>query len=65
MPNAPSYIYAGTAWIRESTEGGVFRRSVDGGDWAKLAEGPPDDTGMHAITVHPTDPATGYMTFGS
>ena len=43
----------------------MFRRSVDGGDWAKLAEGPPDDTGMHAITVHPTDPATGYMTFGS
>ena len=61
MPNASGYIYAGTAWIRESTEGGVFRRSVDGGDWTKLTNGLPDDTDVHAITIHPADAATIYL----
>jgi photosystem II stability/assembly factor-like uncharacterized protein len=55
-------MYASTAWIRESTEGGVFRRSVDGGEWVKLAEGLPDDTDVHAITVPPTDPDVLYAT---
>lgn len=61
MPNASGDSYAGTAWIRESTEGGFFRRSVEGGDWVKLTDGLPEDTGVHAIAVDPTDPATVYL----
>ncbi len=61
MPTASGYIYAGTAWIREGTEGGIFRRAVDGGAWTKLTDGLPADTDVHAITVHPADPATVYL----
>ena len=61
MPNAPSFVYAGVAWIRESSEGGVFRRPTDGGDWRKMTDGLPDDTDVHAITVHPTQPGTVYL----
>lgn len=61
MPNAPSFVYAGVAWIRESSEGGVFRRPTDGGDWRKMTNGLPDDTDVHAITVHPTQPGTVYL----
>ena len=61
MPSSPSYVYAGVAWIRESTEGGVFRRSCEGGDWIKLANGLPEDADVHAITVHPSIPGTVYL----
>ena len=61
MPRSQSYIYAGTAWIAENTEGGVFRRPTSGGDWVKLTNGLPDDTDVHAITVHPTLPGLVYL----
>ncbi len=61
MTSAPTYIYAGTAWITEGSEGGVFRRSTEGGPWVKLTEGLPPDTDVHAITVHPTVPGTVYL----
>lgn len=61
MPNAPTYIYAGTAWISEGSEGGIFRRPTDGGDWCKLTNGLPSDTDVHAITVHPSRPGVVYL----
>ena len=52
MPSASSDIYAGTAWIREGSEGGVFRRSVDGGDWVSVTKGLP----AWSILVNPANP---------
>ena len=61
MPNAPGYIYAGVALITEDSEGGVFRRPTNGGDWVKLTNGLPPDADVHAITLHPTQHGVVYL----
>jgi photosystem II stability/assembly factor-like uncharacterized protein len=48
-------VYVGTAQAGEDSIGGVFRRVGDGA-WRQLTSGLPIDLGVHAITIHPTDP---------
>ena len=50
------FVYVGAASAGQRFRGGLFRREVDGGAWRQLISGLPEDTGVQAITVHPSDP---------
>src|SRR5215468_7180259 len=60
MP-ATSHVYAGAARSMEGTFGGVFRQGVGDDRWENLTSGLPDDTQVHAITVHPDNPDVVYI----
>ena len=53
---AATHVYAGAARSMEGTFGGVFRQAVGDDRWEHLTNGLPDDTQVHAITVHPENP---------
>jgi photosystem II stability/assembly factor-like uncharacterized protein len=53
-----SYVYAGVSARTGGTISGLFRRATDEDGWVHATTGLPDDTPVHAITVHPDDPAT-------
>ena len=53
-----SYVYAGVSARTGGTISGLFRRATDQDRWVHATAGMPDDTHVHAITVHPDDPAT-------
>ena len=58
---ATSHVYAGAARSMEGTFGGVFRQAVGDDQWDHLTSGLPDDTQVHAITVHPENPDVVYL----
>jgi len=58
---ATSHVYAGAARSMEGTFGGVFRQAVGDNQWEHLTSGLPDDTQVHAITVHPENPDVVYI----
>jgi photosystem II stability/assembly factor-like uncharacterized protein len=58
---AATHVYAGAARSMEGTFGGVFRQAVGDGRWEHLTSGLPDDTQVHAITVHPENPDVVYI----
>lgn len=53
-----SYVYAGVSARTGGNISGIFRRAVESDSWQ--ATGLPDDTHVHAITVHPGDPSIVY-----
>lgn len=53
-----SFVYAGVSARTGGTISGLFRRATDQDHWVHATTGMPDDTHVHAITVHPGDPAT-------
>src|SRR5271169_143378 len=57
---AATHVYAGAARSMEGTMGGVFRQTIGDGGWQHLTHGLPEDTQVHAITVHPGHPDTAY-----
>ena len=52
-----TYVYTGTSARTGGTVSGLYRRPVDSPNWELLAGGLPDGTHVHAVTVHPDDPA--------
>jgi len=58
---ATSHIYAGAARSMEGTFGGVFRQAAGDDRWEHLTTGLPDDTQVHAITVHTENPDVVYI----
>src|SRR6516164_7967609 len=58
---ATSHVYAGAARSMEGTFGGVFRQAVGDNRWEHLTSGLPDDSQVHAITVHPENPDVVYL----
>ena len=58
---ATSHVYAGAARSMEGTFGGVFRQATGDDRWEHLTSGLPDDTQVHAITVHPENPDVVYI----
>jgi photosystem II stability/assembly factor-like uncharacterized protein len=50
-------VYIGTSARTGGSISGVFRRDAAGGAWTHAIAGFADDTHVHAITVHPDDPA--------
>ena len=58
---ATSHVYAGAARSMEGTFGGVFRQAAGDDRWEHLTTGLPDDTQVHAITVHPENPDVVYI----
>jgi photosystem II stability/assembly factor-like uncharacterized protein len=52
------YVYAGVSARTGGTISGLFRRAVDRDNWEHATNGMPDDNHVHAIVVHPDDPAT-------
>jgi len=58
---ATSHVYAGAARSMEGTLGGFFRQAVGDDRWEHLTNGLPDDTQVHAITVHPDNPDVVYI----
>lgn len=52
-----THVYVGTSARTGGNINGVFRRSPGGGDWQHLVAGFADDTHVHALAVHPDDPA--------
>lgn len=57
------YVYAGVSARTGGTFSGLYRRPVDGDSWQ--AGGLPDDTHVHAIAVHPDDPAVVFAATSS
>ncbi len=53
-----TYVYAGVSARTGGTRSGLLRRAVDGDRWEAGAL--PDDTHVHAVTVHPDDPKIVY-----
>lgn len=53
-----SYVYAGVSARTGGTISGLFRRAVDQEQWVHATDGMPDECHVHAIAVHPDDPAT-------
>jgi photosystem II stability/assembly factor-like uncharacterized protein len=58
---ATSHVYAGAARSMEGTFGGIFRQSVGEDRWDHLTNGLPEDTQVHAITLHPDNPEVVYI----
>jgi len=52
------YVYAGVSARTGGSFSGLYRRAIDGAQWE--AAGLPADTHVHAIAVHPDDPAVVY-----
>ncbi len=55
-----SYVYAGVSQGMGGTGRGLFRLAPGDGAWQHLSNGLPEDADVHALTVHPLDPATVY-----
>ncbi len=55
-----SHLYAGTARGMGGTGRGLYRLALGDGLWQPLSNGLPEDAGVHALAVHPQDPATLY-----
>ena len=53
----PTHVYVGSSARTGGTISGVFRREANDGTWRHLSAGFADDTHVHAVTVHPDDPA--------
>ena len=53
-----TYVYVGVSARTGGTISGMFRRAVGADNWER--GGLPDDTHVHAIAVHPDDPAVIY-----
>jgi photosystem II stability/assembly factor-like uncharacterized protein len=58
---AGTHVYAGAARSMEGTFGGVFRQAVGEDRWEHLTKGLPEDTQVHAITLHPDNPDVVYI----
>src|SRR5438132_10730554 len=58
---AATHVYAGAARSMGGTLGGVFRRAVGADRWEHLTNGLPEETEVHAITVHPESPDLVYI----
>src|SRR3974377_2112042 len=58
---ATSHVYAGAARSMEGTFGGVFRQAVGDDRWEHLTNGLPEETEVHAITVHSENPDVVYI----
>lgn len=54
-----SYVYAGARQGKD-IRGGLFRKPADGDRWEALEKGLRPGAGVHAIAVHPADPALVY-----
>jgi photosystem II stability/assembly factor-like uncharacterized protein len=55
-------VYAGAVKSMDGGSGGVFRQAASGeAGWQALDNGLPGDAQVHAITVHPDDPATVFI----
>jgi photosystem II stability/assembly factor-like uncharacterized protein len=52
-----SYVYVGASARTGGNVSGVFRREADHGAWQHLTSGFAGDTHVHALAVHPDDPA--------
>jgi photosystem II stability/assembly factor-like uncharacterized protein len=60
-----TYVYAGVSARTGGTISGLFRRAVDQDNWDHATSGMPDDNHVHAIAVHPDDPATVFAATSS
>jgi hypothetical protein len=49
-----SFVYAGTVRSAAGGSGGIFGQTAGDQRWEALTNGLPDETQVHAITVHPT-----------
>ena len=58
-----TYVYTGVSARTGGTFSGLYRRALDSDRWEATAL--PDDTHVHAITVHPEDPAIIYAATSS
>src|SRR5229473_3862402 len=58
---AATHVYAGAARSMGGTLGGIFRQSVGDDGWEHLTNGVPEGAEVHAITVHPENPAVVYI----
>jgi photosystem II stability/assembly factor-like uncharacterized protein len=58
---ATTHVYAGAARSMEGTFGGVFRQAVGDDRWEHLTNGLPEETEVHAITVHPENADVVYI----
>ena len=56
MASAESYVFVGAGRLTGGTVGGLFRQRVGDDRWERVAGGLPDQTGIQAVTVHPTSP---------
>jgi photosystem II stability/assembly factor-like uncharacterized protein len=52
-----THVYVGASARTGGAISGVFRRSANDGDWQHLTSGFVGDTQVHALAVHPDDPA--------
>jgi photosystem II stability/assembly factor-like uncharacterized protein len=52
-----THVYVGASARTGGAISGVFRRSANDGDWQHLTSGFVGDTHVHALAVHPDDPA--------
>jgi photosystem II stability/assembly factor-like uncharacterized protein len=56
-----SYVYAGTVRSAAGGSGGIFRQTAGDQRWEALTIGLPDETQVHAITVHPANPEVVFI----
>ena len=56
-----SYVYAGTVRSAAGGSGGIFRQTAGDQRWEALTNGLPDETQVHAITVHPASPEVVFI----
>src|ERR1700748_787519 len=56
-----SYVYAGTVRSPAGGSGGIFRQTAGDQRWEALTNGLPDETQVHAITVHPANPEVVFI----
>ena len=61
MASTQSHVYAGAARSLGGTLGGVFRQAAGETEWRHLTGGLPEDTEVHAVTVHPQEPDVVYI----
>src|SRR4029077_16512005 len=51
----------GAARSMDGTFGGIFRQAVGNDRWEHLTNGLPQDSDVHAVTVHPENPDVVYL----
>jgi hypothetical protein len=56
-----SFVYAGTVRSAAAGSGGIFRQTAGDQRWEALTNGLPDETQVHAITVHPANPEVVFI----
>jgi photosystem II stability/assembly factor-like uncharacterized protein len=56
-----SYVYVGTVRSAAGGSGGIFRQTAGDQRWEALTNGLPDETQVHAITVHPANPEVVFI----